>query len=414
MKKVFFLPTVALLALGALSACGSGGGTPSSSAQDEALNIGKVQVMCDQKVREATENQVKAFMAAHPKYQMTYEIKEGSESNAADNVLQDVDAAPDVYFFAQDQLARLVLGGGIAKVPNAYKEEVTKANDAGSINAATVGGELYGYPATSDNTYFLYYNKDVLSAEDVKSFEKIIEVSKAASKKVAFEYGNIWYGASFFFGAGLKSEWTTNTKGEFTAYDDTFNSAKGKEVVQAMHSLFSDTTVAVNSSANGAFEEGAAALISGTWASSDVKTALGDKMGVAVLPSFKAGNGVYNLKPFGGFKLVGMKPQQQQDRVKGISQLAMYLTNEANQLDRFEKYGWGPSNKAAQGNEKIKGNEVLQVCFKQMTNSIPQGQFPGGWWAAGNLIGTESIKSTYDATKILQDYADTLEELVQK
>ena len=139
MKKVFFLPTVALLALGALSACGSGGGTPSSSAQDEALNIGKVQVMCDQKVRESTENQVKAFMAAHPKYQMTYEIKEGSESNAADNVLQDVDAAPDVYFFAQDQLARLVLGGGIAKVPNAYKEEVTKANDAGSINAATVG-----------------------------------------------------------------------------------------------------------------------------------------------------------------------------------------------------------------------------------------------------------------------------------
>ena len=65
-----------------------------------------------------------------------------------------------------------------------------------------------------------------------------------------------------------------------------------------MHNLFSDTTVAVNSSANGAFEEGAAALVSGTWASSDVKTALGDKMGVAVLPSFKAGNGVYNLKPF--------------------------------------------------------------------------------------------------------------------
>ena len=416
MKKVFFLPTVALLALTALSACGSGGGGGGSntsaagtSAPDEELNIGKVVVMCDEKVHEITEAQVQAFMAAHPKYTMTYEIKEGSESNAATNVLADVDAAPDVYFFAQDQLARLVTGGGIAKVPNAYKQQVIDANDTGSIGAAKVGDELYGYPATSDNTFFVYYNKDVLSADDVKSFETIVSKSKAASKKVYFDYGDVWMGSSLFFGAGLKSNWTTNAAGDFTAYDDNFNSEKGRAVVDAMHNLFSDTTTVVSSKANSAFEEGAAVLISGTWSSESVKTSLGDKLGVAVLPSFQAGGQTYALKPFGGFKLVGMKPQQQTDRVKGISQLAIYLTNEACQLKRFEEKGWGPSNKAAQQNDAIKNDAVLQVCFEQMKTAIPQGQFPGGWWAAGNLIGTESVKSTYNAATILQDYADSLD-----
>lgn len=409
MKKKFFLSAVVMLSLGALAGCGSGGGEGSSSAADEELNIGAVEVMCDQKVHEVTEKQIKAFMAAHPKYKMTYTIKEESESKAAGAVLQDVDAAPDVYFFAQDQLSRLVTGGGIAKVPNAYKQQVTDANDTASISASTVGGELYAYPATSDNTFFLYYDKTVLGENDVKSFETIVQKAKDAGKKVYFDYGDVWMSSSFFFGAGLKSEWTTNAKGEFKSYVDDFYSEKGKKVVDALHNLFSDTEVAVKSKDNGAFEAGAAALISGTWSSADVKTSLGDKMGVAVLPTFKLDGTATNLRPFGGFKLVGMKPQQQEARAKGISQLAIYLTNEASQLERFEGNGWGPSNKAAQNSDKIKSDAVLQVCFAQMANSLPQGQFPGDWWAAGNLIGTEAIKATYNAETILKAYDDSLD-----
>ncbi len=40
-------------------------------------------------------------------------------------------------------------------------------NTPGSINAATYEGTLYGYPMTSDNGYFLYYDKSIFAEEDL-------------------------------------------------------------------------------------------------------------------------------------------------------------------------------------------------------------------------------------------------------
>ena len=43
-----------------------------------------------------------------------------------------------------------------------YLEHVTSQNDKGSVSAASFDGKPYVYPETSDNGYFLYYDKSVI------------------------------------------------------------------------------------------------------------------------------------------------------------------------------------------------------------------------------------------------------------
>ena len=58
-------------------------------------------------------------------------------------------------------------------------------------------GKIYGVPYTS-NTYFMYYNKDKFSADDVKSLDTMLEKGK-----VAYPLSNSWYIPAFYLGAGM-------------------------------------------------------------------------------------------------------------------------------------------------------------------------------------------------------------------
>ena len=114
-------------------------------------------------------------------------IEAVSESDAATNMITDVEAGGDLYCFAQDQFARLVQAGALAKLGTKAAETVTSANDPSVVSAATAGSELYAYPLTSDNGYFMYYDKSVIPDADVDSLEKLIADCEAANKYFAME-----------------------------------------------------------------------------------------------------------------------------------------------------------------------------------------------------------------------------------
>lgn len=67
---------------------------------------------------------------------------------------------------------------------------IVAANSAGSIESATLDGVLYGYPMTADNGYFLYYDKSVLSEEDVQTLDGILAKANEAGKKVFMDVSN--------------------------------------------------------------------------------------------------------------------------------------------------------------------------------------------------------------------------------
>ena len=183
------------------------------------------------------EKQIDAFEKANPGIVINASIEGVTEGDAASKVIQDVATAPDIYCFAQDQLARLVEAKALA-VPGTKAAETIKANnDAFSIAAATVAGKLSAYPLTSDNGYYMYYDKSIISEEDAESLEKIIAACEKNNVKFRYALENSWYTASFFFATGCESTWTMDAEGKFNAVNDTFNSDKGLAAMKGMQKL---------------------------------------------------------------------------------------------------------------------------------------------------------------------------------
>ena len=322
-------------------------------------------------------------------------IEPVSEADAATQMVTDVEAGADIFCFAQDQFARLVRAGALAKLGVRAAEWVKENNAAGVVAAATSGEAIYAYPLTADNGYFMYYDKSVIPEEDVGSLEKLIADCEAAQKYFAFEMQtSAWYLASFFFGTGCVSEWETDDEGAFVKVFDTFNSPEGLIAVKGMKKLV-DSPFHLSSSQATEFAAGAAIVVSGTWGFDTVKDILGDNMGVAELPSFEVDGTTYHLGSYNGCKLMGVKPQV--DPVKGavLNRLAQYLTGEQGQMERFNERHWGPSNLAAQASDEVQANPGLAALMAQSPYSVPQGQIHGSWWDIAKVIG-DDVKNAED------------------
>lgn len=358
-------------------------------------------------VTDLTATQIRRFESEFPGIKVKETLNGVTEANSATQVIADVASAPDLYCFAQDQLVRLVQVGALSEVPSGVVSRLKGNNDKVSIAASTVASKLYCYPLTSDNGYFMYYDKSVISEDIIGDFDAILAACENANRMFAMEGENAWYNASFFFGAGCHSTWTTDEEGKFTSIDDDFNSAKGIVAMNALKKL-TQSKAYVGSSAAAQFdaETKAAVLISGTWASSDVKKILGDNYAAAQLPSFKGSDGkTYHMGSFSGNKLIGVKPQDDAKRAAVAHLLAEYLTLSTAQLERFNLKGWGPSNLVAQQNEKVKTDVALLALAKQGDYAVVQGQIGGSWWDTAAALGTAAKAAKTDAD--LQTALDT-------
>ena len=134
---------------------------------------GEIKVWVADAAVEFTKAQIDAFKAANAEYaNMTVTVEPMGEGDAATAMITDVERGADIYGFAQDQLSRLVAAGALEEVAPDNVPLVTAENDAGSVAAATLGDVMYAYPLTSDNGYFLYYDKSVVT--DPNTLETII------------------------------------------------------------------------------------------------------------------------------------------------------------------------------------------------------------------------------------------------
>ncbi|MBE6649046.1 MAG: extracellular solute-binding protein [Ruminococcaceae bacterium] len=344
-------------------------------------------------VADLTKEQINAFMAAYPGIVINAQVEGVAEGDAGSRVVADVASAPDIFCFAQDQLARLVQAAALAAPGQNAQQTIKDANDTGSVNAATVAGTIYAYPLTSDNGYYMYYNKSIISEEDAKSMEKLIAACEANELKFRYALENAWYTASFFFATGCKSNWSMNEAGEFTSVDDTFNSEAGLIAMKGMQKLAKSS--AYDSNADVFVDAGV--IVTGIWNAEAAQAHFGDDFAAAALPSFEVDGKSYQLGSFSGYKLMGVKPQTDAKKGAVLSLLAQYLTNEDCQKARYEKFQWGPSNKAAQETDAVKSNASLIALNAQNQFAIPQGQIHGSWWDIAKVLGADAKAATSDA-----------------
>ena len=404
MKK-FLALTLALIM--ALSMMGSALASDLAGTYD-------IKVWVDEKAVELTKQQIEDFNKTNEDgITINAVVEASSELDTATKMITDVEAGGDIYTFAQDQFARLVQAGALAKLGKKAADTVTANNDAGTVAAATSGDTIYAYPLTSDNGYFMYYDKSVIPEEDVDSLEALIADCEKAQKYFAFELnGSAWYLASFFFGTGCVSEWVTDSDGQFIEVHDTFNSPQGLIAVKGMKKLV-DSPFHLGSSAADVFASNAAVLVTGIWAYEDVSKMLGDNMGVTDLPSFEVDGQQYHIGSFNGCKLLGVKPQEDVVKAAVLHRLAQYLTSEKCEMERFDALAWGPSNVTAQASEAVQANPGLAALLKQAPYSVPQGQIHGSWWDIAKVIA-DDVKNASDEAglqKALDSYSDKIASL---
>ena len=414
MKKIIAL-LLALVMMMSLVACGPKEPTEPGEQTGDLAGTYDVKVWVAENIVDLTKTQIDNFNKENTMgIKINATVEPMGEGDAASNMTTDVEAGADIFCFAQDQTARLIQAGALAKLGDSAKKLVNESHDKASITAVTAGDALYGYPLTSDNGYFLYYDKSVISDEDAKSLEAIIAACEAAGKNFSFELENSWYIVSFFFATGCVSEWQMDEAGaKFVSVNDNFNSDLGKIAAEGMKKLVTSKCY-VNSSATTDFTAAipSAAVVSGTWNFENAKGLLGDNLGIAELPSFEVNGKSYHLGSYNGCKLMGVKPQSDAKRAAALNQLAQYLTGEKCQLERFESKGWGPSNLAAQKAEAVMAAPHLQALMAQNNYSRPQGQIHGSWWDIAKVIAS-SLKEGMAIDTALANYQASMEALFE-
>ena len=420
-KKLLALVLALAMIVATVAGCGKGkdGGQTSSQGGDNGgatSEIGgtyDITVWVPELAVDLTKKQIADFNSSN-EYGITFNatIEAVSEADSATTMITDVESGADIFFFAQDQSTRLIQSGALQKLGQGAAESVSSANASGVVAACKLGDDMYAYPLTADNGYFMYYDKSVIPEADVTSLEALIADCEKSGRTFCMETDtSAWYIASFFFGTGCVSEWAP----DLSSVNDTFNSDKGLIAAKGLYKL-QTSKAHVSSSQGTEFDAAvpAAVVVSGIWDYVNVENILGDNMGVAELPSFEVDGTKYHMGSFNGCKLLGVKPQTDAARSAALNQLAQYLVSESAQLERFDALAWGPANTNAQASDKVQANPGLVALNKQFPYSVPQGQIHGSWWDIAKVIGTdvgETDGSDAQLKAALQKYQDTISAL---
>ncbi len=342
------------------------------------------------------------FKAAYPDVEFNITIGAQSEAEAKDRVLEDVTAAADVYVFADDQLVELVNAGALQPVQATYTYNPSEVNAAGAVDASTVNGQLYAYPLTASNGYFLYYDSNIFTEEDVQTWDGIIAKANEAGVQCGIEATSGWYLYSWFAGAGCSL--TLNEDGTNTC---DWNSDAGVAVAEALAKMYADPAFInltdVDYSAQ--LTEGdtkVRAYVDGTWRSGDIEKVFGDGYAATKLPTFTVNGEQVQQRSYAGYKLVGVNAYS--ENVGWSMLLAEFISNEESQLAIFEATGEGPANTNAAASDAVAASPAISALLAQAPYADLQ-RVGGKYWDPAATLGKNLAEGTITDFKAAMDEA---------
>lgn len=411
-KRLLALAMAGTMVLGCMTGCGSSDSSEkkSDSAATEKQDV-KLTVWGAEEDQEMLGEMIESFKTEYAdKANWTINLGVESEATAKDTVLNDPEAAADVFAFADDQLDDLVSAKVLQEItlePETVIED-NGGSESGSVQAASKDGKLYAYPMTADNGYFMFYNKEYFSETDVESLDKMLAVAKSAGKKVSMTVNDGYYLYAFFAGAGLelyKNEDGTNVC-TWNATDTTY---KGTDVAQAVLDITANKgfrNVTDAEFATGVKDGSIIAGVSGTWNAATAQEAWGDNYAAVKLPTFTCAGEQVQMASYAGYKLIGVNANS---KYAGYAMmLGQYLTNYDNQVIRFEKRGLGPSNVKAADSDTVQTNPAIAALASQAQYATIQ-RVGDNYWDPAKTLGAILVEGNADGTdlqKLLDNAVD--------
>ncbi len=426
MKKIIAMLLACLMVVGMFAACGNSNEPAADTTAAAANNTEAAPATTEAAAPEAItlkvwapqEDQVdenswliqveKAFEEAHPEYIITWDNGVCPEGDAKTMVTADPTAAADVYMFANDQLGSLVDAGALAKLGGSYLEQVQSDVSATYVNTVThTDGGVYGFPV-APNTWFMYYNKSILSEEDVKSLEACLEKGE-----VAFETTNSWYLPAFFFANGCTLFGETGTDASAGVQ---FGGEAGYQAIATVVDLVNNNANFKNGAdgyGNAGLKDGTvAAYFSGSWDYAGLYEALGEDLGAVAPPTVMINGEAKQLKSYAGSKAVGVNPNSANQ--KAAMQFAAFLADDDSQLLRFQLRNITPAITALGENADVAASIVAAAENATMASaSVAQPTIPemNDVWTPIADMGTNIINGNVTADNV-EEMVDAMVELL--
>ncbi|MDE6905731.1 MAG: extracellular solute-binding protein [Lachnospiraceae bacterium] len=408
MKKKFNIWFPPLLLAALLSGCQRENSKPLEKAQApdaDPVNLTVWGAQEDEELLGQILEEFKTQYRGQADFSITYTPQ--SESTCTNSLMADLENGADVFAFADDQLNTLVAAGALEPVEN--PESVKDSNLPEAVMAASVKDTLYALPLTADNGYFLYYNSDYFSEEDILSWDKMLDKAASQNKKVSMEWSSGWYVYSLFGNTGLTLGLNDDGITNYCTWNSTEGEIKGIDVAQAMTNMAAHPGFL--STDDEGFLQGVndgtiIAGINGVWNAVAVESAWGNGYRATKLPSYTCGGKQVQMASFSGYKLIGVNAYSKNK--EWAAKLAQWIASEENQKLRFLMRGQGPSNKNAAAWEEVQNSPAITALLKQSEYSFLQ-RIGGNFWDPVSKF-TSEILAGNPGGKSLQEQLDEMVE----
>ncbi len=430
MKKTLAL-ILALIMMLSLAACGGDGSkepdnsgntpstptdTPSTPTDTPSTSDGEKTEVQDVTLKiwtaseelELMKKMGESFAAAHPEYNLTFDISEMGIDEANANLKTDADSAADIFQLASGGVPELTQKGLL--LPIGYElDSLRELYPAGAISAVTAeDGLVYAVPFTP-NTFFMYYNKSMFTEDEVKSVETMM--AKDLGEGVynfSFQVSGPWYIESFFYAAGCT---LFGADGKDASSMD-WNNANGFAAGQYMIDLVNNPKYLENKDgiAMNMLREGKlAAHVDGTWNAGPVQEALGENYAAAPLPTININGQDSQLRNFADYKTYAVKSSTAYPLA--AQQFAEWICNEENQLARYEDQGVPPCISSLA--DQLSGDVALSALLAQSEFAVAQPNIPqiNEYWTPATALG-EGIYNKEITEDNLQEKLDQLVDAV--
>ncbi|WP_379160689.1 extracellular solute-binding protein [Paenibacillus sp. sgz5001063] len=360
--------------------------------------------------RPFAEEIAKQFTA---KYNVPVKIEEVAPPDQVGKLTQDGPSglAADVVLIPHDNLGKAASASLL--LPNDIFAEQTKAdNTEASIVGSSYGGELYGYPRAAE-TYALYYNKSLVK-EAPKTFDDVITFSKTFTDKAKNRYGIMWEVGNMYFNypfiattggylfgkdgtdkddIGLNSDAAIEGLKTYVKLKEILPIKSGDINADIKRSLFGSGDVAMD--------------INGPWELAGYKEALGDKLGIAPVPTIDGKPAI----TFSGIKIFGVNAYSQYPNAAKL--YAHFASSKDSQLLLNKLIGAVPTNNEALKDAQITGDPFISAFAEQAKNSQPMPSIPemGNVWSPVNAALPEIWDNNADPKAAMDKAVQQIKDL---
>jgi arabinogalactan oligomer/maltooligosaccharide transport system substrate-binding protein len=311
-----------------------------------------------------------AYTALHPNVTFTVVNKDVETLREDFQTASLAGAAPDLLWTVSDHLGPFTSADLIQPVDSLVDltKYVTSATDA----VKSPDGQTWGVPISNGNHLMILFNKSLIEKAPATTDEMISmgKEFKAANPDKEFLVYNqteaFWFvpwlggfGGKVFAADGITP--TLNTQ----AMIDTFQFLHDIKYVDGIIPTESDYDTS-----DSMFKEGKAAMIiNGDWSLGGYKEALGENLGVAVIPQVSS-TGLYPAPYTSGVFFMVPKGLEG-DKLTVVVDFMNFATNKENQLDMVSKLTRLPALTEALSDKLITDDPILAGSAAQMSYGTP-------------------------------------------